>query len=385
MTLEGEYFKRMAPDFAQFPLYGFEKDDAGNWTYQTRFLDDAFRAEITVSPEGEVSGKVIDLDLEEEYLPLRVPSEIGAFVGTVREEYANVLGDIADHCFYPLPFVSPQANRIAAKVLKLYGDQVARVMKRNPRAGAFRHKVSEKWYGFIMPVSRSKVDPDAPKLPEEKGPKDQDYVPPDEVEILNVKVAKERLEDFLEEPGIYEAWHMNKKSWVSIILDGTVPDERILGMLEVSRRLTAGRSNAKKSGGRIDTWLVPANPRYYDIEAAFEKYNEIIWKQSTKVQVGDIAYMYVAAPVSAILFKCVITETDIPYEHFGSVKIKKVMKIKYLEKYPRDLFPLKTMKKHGVGTVQGCHGMPEEMERYIKSHTIPWDIILGKEKEPEET
>lgn len=356
MSLESEYFKRMAPDFRAFPGYGFTHDSTG-WHYSETFLEDEFRADITVSDEGEVSGAVIDLDLEEEYLPLRVPRETGAFVGQVREEYAALLGDIADNCFYVLPFLGPQANRIARKVLDRWGESVDHPFSKYPTFGAFRNADTQKWYGLVMDIPRSKLTG--------TGSEGKDDI----IEIVNVKVSPQRLDDFLNEPGIYPAYHMNKKSWVSVILDGTVPDERILGMLEVSRRFSESKSRTKKKNGRIDTWLVPANPKYYDIEGAFEQYDEIIWKQSTNVQIGDIAYMYVAAPVSAILFKCVITATDIPYEHFGAVRIKKVMKIKFLEKYRRDQFPLKVMKKHGVGTVQGCHGMPEEMERYIRKKT----------------
>lgn len=364
MSIESNFFKRMAPDFRSFPDYGFTHDETG-WHYSAKFLNDEFRADITVSDHGEVSGRVVDLDMDEEYLPLRVPRETGKFVGQVREEYSNLLGDIADNCFYVLPFLTPQANRIAARVLDKWGEGVDHPFSKFPGYGAFRNHDTRKMYGLVMNVSRSKLKQKdgAPAAPAAT------RAGKEEIEVVNVKVAPQRLDDFLEEPGIYPAYHMNKKSWVSVILDGTVPDQRIMGMLEVSRRFSESKSGAGRKGGRIDTWLVPANPKYYDIEGAFEQYDEIIWKQSTNVQIGDIAYMYVAAPVSAILFKCVITATDIPYEHFGAVKIKKVMKIKFLEKYRRDQFPLKVMKKHGVGTVQGCHGMPEEMERYIQKKT----------------
>lgn len=353
MSLESDFFKRMTPDFSRFPSAGFTHDSSG-WHLTSHFME-GFRADLTVTDGGEISGRVIDKDLQEEYLPLRVPSEVGAFVGTVRENYAALLSDLAEKCFYELPFVSPQANRIAAAVRHRWGDTPERTFRRSPDAGVFRNTLSKKWYGIVLPVTKDKLT----EKKEESGT---------QVEILDVKVAPERLDDFLEEPGIYPAWHMNKKNWVAVLLDGTVPDERILGMLEVSRRFSGGKS-ASRPGGRIDTWLVPANPKYYDIEAAFEQYDEIIWKQSTNVEVGDIAYMYVAAPVSAILFKCVITQTDIPYQHFGTVRIKKVMKIRFLEKYRRDQFPLKVLKQHGVDTVQGCHGMPAEMEQYIREHS----------------
>lgn len=401
MSIESVFFRKLQCDFPTLVPFGFQRtygedfpgeglefssdgalsggsDDLSpsGWTYTEDFHDGQFRAALFVSEEGEVLGTVFDLDLDEEFLPLQNPNETGAFVGTIREEYTEILRRIAEHCFYPLPFAGPQANRIAAKIREKWGDTPERTFAKYPDYGIYRHPDSGKWYGAVLPVSQSLLQKngEAPKKkPARKrsGPSDRDARPEDEVEILNVKVPNERRDEFLNEPGFYLAYHMNKQSWVSVLLDDTVPDRQILGLLEVSRRLTerGTSSRAGKSGKRIDTWLVPANPKYYDIEAAFEHHDEILWKQSTNVQIGDIAYMYVAAPVSAILFKCEITETDIPYHHDGNVKIRKVMKIRFLEKYRRDQFPLRVLKAHGVGTVQGCHGLPAETEAYIRKHS----------------
>ena len=38
------------------------------------------------------------------------------------------------------------------------------------------------------------------------------------------------------------------------------------------------------------------------MEAAFENTDEIHWKQGPGIKKGDIVYMYVASPVSAILY-----------------------------------------------------------------------------------
>lgn len=68
-------------------------------------------------------------------------------------------------------------------------------------------------------------------------------------------------------------------------------------------------------------WIIPANPKYYDIQAAFRTSKEIDWKQGKGIKVGDTVYMYVAAPVSAILYKCRVTRTDIPFRFDGGMCI----------------------------------------------------------------
>ncbi len=52
--------------------------------------------------------------------------------------------------------------------------------------------------------------------------------------MINVKADKERIGDLLARDGIYPAFHMNKKCWVSIILDGTLPDSEIRRMVDES-------------------------------------------------------------------------------------------------------------------------------------------------------
>ena len=40
------------------------------------------------------------------------------------------------------------------------------------------------------------------------------------------------------EPGIFPGWHMNKAHWLSVALDGTVEDEKIRFLVDMSHELT---------------------------------------------------------------------------------------------------------------------------------------------------
>ena len=78
--------------------------------------------------------------------------------------------------------------------------------------------------------------------------------------------------------------------------------------------------------------------------------------------------MYVAAPVSAILYQCQVTGTDIPYEYDdGKIHMNHVMKVKCLQKYAPTLFPLSELKKYGVFAVRGPRSMPIELLDRIRS------------------
>ncbi len=66
---------------------------------------------------------------------------------------------------------------------------------------------------------------------------------------------------------------------------------------------------------------------------AFNDTTTINWKQSNNIRKGDIIYIYIAEPYSAIMFKCEVIETGIPYKYKKSnVPIKQIMKIKLIKK-----------------------------------------------------
>ena len=115
-------------------------------------------------------------------------------------------------------------------------------------------------------------------------------------------------------------------------------------------------------------WIVPANPKYYDIEAAFEDSDEIDWKQGAGIKEGDTVFVYVAAPVSAILYKCAVTKTDIPFPYDdGKVRMKALMKIKLQKRYPRDRFTFAVLgSEYGIFAVRGPRGIPDNLSEALK-------------------
>ena len=202
--------------------FGFVPGNGG-WRYEEDFMDGDFRVEVLIAADGAVTGRVIDLSTGEDYLPIRAKAHTGPFVGRVREAYAAVLRRIADACFTREPFLSPQANRVAAVLAKLYGETPDYPFGDLPEAAVLRYPPNRKWYAIVMRVRRHLVtkeppDPDGPFI-----------------NVMNVKVGKNNAGNFTDAPGIYPAYHMSHTDWISILLDGPVPDETVLALLEASR------------------------------------------------------------------------------------------------------------------------------------------------------
>ena len=58
------------------------------------------------------------------------------------------------------------------------------------------------------------------------------------IPIVNLKHDPVMSGSLRTEPGIFPAYHMNKESWISVALDGSVPDDKLRMLLDISFELT---------------------------------------------------------------------------------------------------------------------------------------------------
>jgi len=57
-------------------------------------------------------------------------------------------------------------------------------------------------------------------------------------------------------------------------------------------------------------WLFPANTKFYDVMGAFDA-PETYWPMNAKVSVGDIVYIYLAAPYKQIGYICEVMDVGL--------------------------------------------------------------------------
>ena len=112
----------------------------------------------------------------------------------------------------------PQRERVIQYAKDRFGTDAEYLWGDIPGGAVFRHSASKKWYGLIMDVSSAKLG-----LPGN-----------DPVDVLDIKCSAIMIGSLLSEKGFLPAYHMNKNYWISILLDGSVPDEQIFPLLELS-------------------------------------------------------------------------------------------------------------------------------------------------------
>ncbi len=235
MSIEQEVFQRMSLNRQRLVPYGFQRREGG-YFYSEVFMDGDFRADVFISDDGAVSGKVFDLEADEEYPAVHIESRGGAYVGEVRQAYTGVLSRIAESCFVKESFLYEQTNRIAHMIQQQYGEKPDHPFKKPPGGGVFRYPKNKKWYGLVMHVQRALLSG------EEGGPM---------VEVLNLKAATDKIPQLLTVPGIYPGYHMNKSNWISVLLDDSLPDDQIMELVDISRTFAVG-AGKKRSSSQIN-------------------------------------------------------------------------------------------------------------------------------------
>ena len=344
MTIEEELFKRTKIDFDKISKYGFKKEKS-LYKYSKNIINNTFRVDIEINNDGIVKGKVYDLSFGDEYTNFRIENSTGTFVGKVKDEFKNVLKDIKNNCFTKETFIYEQSNRITKIIKEKYGDDPEFEWEKFPGYATFKNKDSKKWYGIIMNLDKNKLDKKSTG----------------EIEILNIKLEPSEIEKLLQLEGFYPAYHMNKKSWISIILNDTIPDKKIINLVEESYSYTIINKNNSKN-----EWIIPANPKYFDIEKALNENNTIIWKQSTNIKINDIVYIYVSEPYSSIMYKLKVMEVNIPYEYKDeNIKMKRAMKITLISRYEKGKLSFKKLKDFGINAIRGPRYVPLALDEYI--------------------
>ena len=127
-----------------------------------------------------------------------------------------------------------------------------------------------------------------------------------------------------------------------------------------------------------DVWVIPCNPKYYDIVAAFDNLDVIEWSQSTNTSVGDTVYIYVREKYKAIMYKCEVVaaelygnRSDEDYKYYKDLDKDldaRYMKLKLLEKYDQYKYPLKELKENGLASVQGRSKATVQLMKYLKDN-----------------
>lgn len=216
--MKNNLFDYKSPNFNKLADFGFQIQGL-IYSYVTLILNGQFKMNVEISSvNGEVKTNVIDLSTGEPYTLHLVEDAGGTFVGAVRTAYKNVLTEIADKCFEKDVFKSDCAHKAIKYVREKYGDELQYLWKTFPSNAVWRRKDNDKWYGIMLLISKRKLGLNSDEM----------------VDIIDLRTDPEELSEIVDGKKYFPGYHMNKKTWLTVCLDGSVPIEEICSRIDKS-------------------------------------------------------------------------------------------------------------------------------------------------------
>ena len=214
--------RRLVPE--KLLAYGFRKEGDA-YVYRTVLPESQFELTVSAGPAGEVSTVVMDTAASGEYTLHRVPGASGAIGGAVRSAYEATLLDVAEHCSERDVFKTANARAVIRYIGEKYGDEPEYLWDRFPDNAIFRIPANQKWYAALLRVSGAKLG-----------------LPTDAMtDILDLKAEPEELAALVDGDRYLPGYHMNKKHWYAIPLEGSVPLPEIRERIDASYAITMKR------------------------------------------------------------------------------------------------------------------------------------------------
>lgn len=224
MDIIDKIFQRKSIIVSNLEPYGFVFNGKA-YIYEQNLKDSGLVIRVIISGEGKVSAQIIDTAINEPYTMHLASSAAGEFVGKVRNEYEILLTDIAKKCCVPDVFKSNMTKALIAHVRDIYGDEPEFLWKNFPDNAIWRRKDNRKWYGVLLTVSKKKLGLESDEI----------------VEIIDLREQPEMIKSLLEQDNYYPGWHMNKKHWYTILLDGKVSFDEICRRIDISYKIAGNK------------------------------------------------------------------------------------------------------------------------------------------------
>lgn len=207
-------FDGLSPIAEKLIAYGFHQEN-DEYIYSKDVCND-FCATFSIT-EGSVKVDVVEHDTKDKLQLFYLPEVTGAFIGEINAACEKIAKDIIANCFSAPKLHGRIADLVTQYIRAKYGDELENLWEKFPEDGIWRRSDNKKWYALLMVVEKSKID----------------SLSTGKIDVLDLRVDK-TAPSIVDNESIFPGYHMNKKSWITVCLDGTMPIEKIYELIDKS-------------------------------------------------------------------------------------------------------------------------------------------------------
>ena len=214
-----DFIKNKKINFKKLKEFGFELID-NSYYYHTSLLKNQFKMSVKINIDNSIFTEIIDTETNEPYVLYLIENRSG-YSEKVYKAYSEVLEKIKKECFEDEIFKANYTKEIVAYVKNKYGDELEFLWEKSPKNAVVRRKSTNKWYVVLLTISKRKISLNSDEI----------------IEIINLHNNPEEIKKLIDYKKYFPAYHMNKKHWCTICLDGTVNLEEIYKKIDISYEL----------------------------------------------------------------------------------------------------------------------------------------------------
>ena len=215
-----DFIKDKKIDLKRLEKFGFELKD-NSYYYHTSLLKNQFKMSVKISLDNSIFTEIIDVETNETYVLHLLEERRNGYIEKVYKTYSEVLEKIKKECFEDEIFKTDYTKEIVDYIKNKYGDELEFLWEKSPKNAVVRRKSSNKWYAVILTISKRKLNLDSDEI----------------IEVINIHNSPEEIKKLVDYKKYFPAYHMNKKHWCTICLDGTVELKEIYKLIDISYEL----------------------------------------------------------------------------------------------------------------------------------------------------
>ena len=207
-------------DLKRLEKFGFKLINK-SYCYHTSLLKNQFKMSVKISLDNSIFTEIIDTETNEPYVLHLLEMKRSGYSEKVYKVYSQILEKIQKECFEDEIFKANYTKEIVAYIKNKYRDELEFLWEKSPKNAVVRRKSSKKWYAVILTVSKRKLNLDSDEI----------------IEVINLHNSLEEIEKLIDNKKYFPAYHMNKKHWCTICLDGIVELKEIYKLIDISYEL----------------------------------------------------------------------------------------------------------------------------------------------------
>lgn len=210
---KNEIFKSYKLDINKLIKYGFKLNNEG-YTYKQEIGLNLYVVFCITSKTFNIN--VYDCENDLEYLPFYVKNKTGSYVKKVQEVVDKLIQDILDNCFDNCNIKEKMLLYIKEK----YGTIPDYPWTDSPEYCTVR-STNNKWYGLFMTIKSEAIGLDHDGY----------------VDVVNLKHDSKNIIEIIDKRTIFPAYHMNKKYWITVLLNRDTDIEFVKKLIDESYNL----------------------------------------------------------------------------------------------------------------------------------------------------